>query len=36
VSAPFVVSCLATTMAALLAVGFRAPIRRPAEGSQSA
>ena len=34
VSAPFVVSCLATTMAALLAVGFRAPIRRPAEGSQ--
>ena len=36
VSAPFVVSCLATLLAALLAVGFRAPIRRPAQGSQSA
>jgi MFS family permease len=30
VSAPFVVSCLATLLAALLAVGFRAPVRQPA------
>ncbi len=30
VSAPFVVSCLATLVAALLAVGFRAPVRQPA------
>jgi MFS family permease len=30
VSAPFVVSCVATLLAALLAVGFRAPIRQPA------
>ena len=30
VSAPFLVSCLATMLAALLAVGFRAPVRQPA------
>ncbi|MBV8710144.1 MAG: MFS transporter [Solirubrobacterales bacterium] len=30
VSAPFVISCLATLLAALLAVGFRVPARRPA------
>jgi MFS family permease len=30
VSAPFLVSCLATMLAALLAVGFRAPLRQPA------
>jgi predicted MFS family arabinose efflux permease len=30
VSAPFVVSCLATLLAALLAVGFRPPVRQPA------
>lgn len=30
VSAPFVVSCLATMLAALLAVGFRVPARQPA------
>jgi len=30
VSAPFVISCAATMLAALLAVGFRAPARQPA------
>ncbi|MBV8945198.1 MAG: MFS transporter [Solirubrobacterales bacterium] len=30
VSAPFVISCLATLLAALLAVGFRVPARQPA------
>jgi MFS family permease len=30
VSAPFLVACLATLLAALLAIGFRAPIRQPA------
>jgi MFS family permease len=30
VGAPFIVSCLATLLAALLAVGFRVPIRQPA------
>ncbi|MBV9943586.1 MAG: MFS transporter [Solirubrobacterales bacterium] len=30
VSAPFVIACLATMLAALLAVGFRAPARQPA------
>jgi MFS family permease len=30
VSAPFLVACLATMLAALLAVGFRVPVRQPA------
>jgi len=30
VSAPFVISCGATMLAALLAVGFPAPVRQPA------
>jgi hypothetical protein len=29
VSAPFLLSCLATMLAALLAVGFRDPVRQP-------